>query len=553
MNEYNENTKIELFIKRKSFTNLLKGLKTISQQNYLLIQIYCFLMKNIFRAFLKRIILSKNEKNNGELKKLSSLYNYTIHVRSFFKTLADRKTYLMKKRDGLLFYNYKTKMKFFWVLNKFGYNMKIYREKVCQIYSNKLKENILKYLRKFYYNKYTRNTIKKIVYKKVFDLLRLKLASLKLVKPVAFKINPARKLFVWKSFKQSLKSSAQIDKIENKLKNAEIKLFTKLFFYKLGRFKNIRENIQRRSKRIINKKLLVFFERVCKRLSTKNKISSKIICLSTKITDYFKGFFFGIIYSDYLDKLQHENSLNKLFYERLYFKKLKLVVNEKKRFSALKILADNKTSKQIYLFKQFLRNIQKSLKVKIIISKADIFRFKKLSKDFFELIKTSFTIYSQEKEKYIKALLCFRKNYIEKLFSTLKLNKQIRNAKRSEYNKLFQQRKNVIEEYMFRLLISNCTKEMKQKDDLVTNLYIKRTTRGVKTALKWYQIMKNRITLKKVNNIKSVNFKAESDIARDNLVLPQQQAYNKNIDKDIDLLVNLRNKKRERPRSISKQ
>jgi hypothetical protein len=546
--------KINKIVRKRVFIDMLKGLKSISEKNYLVIRIYYFIMRNNFRNFLKRIVLCKNEINNKELKKLSLLYNYTITVRSFFKKFERRKNFEIKNRQSLFFYSYKLRQRFFYMIKRYAHDMKIYNKTVSHIYSDYLLESIIKYLRKFYYNRDMRSVIRNFILNKYFKKLTVR--SDKQAVQVNAVMRRTRWLFLWKLFKNKIRlaNANRLSKLSKRL--GTTKYYLRLYLHRIRREKITSKNLKSKISHFKAKSYFLFFARVVNRLKISKQISSKIICLSDKITQYCKKLFFSDLITYNEIDISEEFFKNKNYFERIYYKKVKLRVSAKKKFKKNKSQFNFMTN-TIYhtvTYKNFFKNIQQIFKLKRRVTQADKFKNLNLMRNFFDNLLNVCYLYLNEKGKYITALLTFRKNFISKFFNALKMNRELRLNQRIEYDRVFQLRNKVIEENMFRLLISNCTKEMKQKDDIKTNLYIKRTTRGIKTALKWYQKLKSRILSKKLNQSKIAQH--HGGVINPPLVQQNNDIIDKKDDglkSDLNILLSLRNKKREAPKNLGQQ
>jgi hypothetical protein len=532
--------KVKKFVRKKAYLMFLKGLKNISFKNYLLVRIYYFIMRSGYRNFLKRIILSKNEFNNKQLKNLSNIYNYSIHVKSFFRRFENRKKYLIANHNSLLFLTYNLKKKFFTMIKRYSHNSKVYKDKVSHLYTDYLKESVIKYLRKFYYNRYNRSIVRKFILTRAFKKLKEKMGRTS--KPLSDTIVQSRLILTWRTFKNSLNNAKRINLAKKALYRSQLRFFFKMVYRKVKGYTKVVSGLMSHTRVLINNKIKLFFNKIKNSLGLKKLLFGKFICLSDKLTLMYKKVYFRSLYQDYIEAIENEYKLEKCFYERLFYKKLRLYINTKKRLHSgiTAIRLDDSLKKRVY--SSFFKSVQRSHELSNESRMADRFRTKQHYRNLFNLVRDSYYIYIAEKEKYIKALLNFRKNYIKKLFKALIANRLYQLNKKKEYEEVFNFRNRVIEENMMRLLISNCTREMKQKDDIITNLYVKRTTRGIKTVLKWYQILKNRIAMKKINK---TTVKLETTI-------PVPLTQNKSeFEKDIDILLSLRNKKRERPKSIN--
>jgi hypothetical protein len=541
MNDEGLNIKINKFIRRKTYIAVLKGLKMISDKKYMLIRVYYFIMKNSYKNFLTRIVLAKNNMNNTALKKLSVLYNYTIHIKSFFRWFENRKRDLQSKKDSLVFLSYKLKTKFFQMIKKYYYSLKVYRDKVSYIYTNYLKERVLKYLKRFYYNRYNRAIVRKFILTQFFKKLHYLCKAVKAYKPLTGTIITTQQLMALKAFRYRLNLAYCTRLSSNTIRRSMLKFVFRTFLSKVKRYNKIIGKLERNIKQLTNDKINTFFNKVRNRLSIKKQLHSKAICLNDKVNKISKQLYFRNFYNFYTERLEKEYYQVKKFYERLFYMKLKYYTYLDKRLltAVYSVRTDNCLIKQLY--KTFFKNFQKQYELHKNKNKANEFRKLQLARKFLDMLREIYIIHITEKEKYIKALLNFRKNFIRKLFNALINNQQYQLDKRRRYNEVFKLRHNVIEENMIRLLISNCTKEMKQKDDIITNLYVKRTTRGIKTVLKWYQILKSRINMKRLNKKQPNENKSEQMLLIDKIEL----------EKDVETLLTLRNKKRERPKLIN--
>ncbi len=194
------------------------------------------------------------------------------------------------------------------------------------------------------------------------------------------------------------------------------------------------------------------------------------------------------------------------------------------------------------------------------------FYFEKIKTKLFDIFKNNFNSMLEKKQKYILSLLSFRKNYIKKLFNALRLNKIIRKNKKKQYQSIKEQRDSIIFSTLIQMLITNVSKAISYKEEIIKNLYIKRSSRGIQTALLWFKKLKNKIRMKKLSmqpqNPQFVSNKIESEqmslspcfqydsikiLKSEKLTVPK---HKENVLEDINLLITLKNKRRFLPKKI---
>jgi len=571
---------IKTEIVKKCFLRFLKIIKKKTEKKYFLINIYYFIIRTNFRKLLKNVE-EKIESNN--LNKLALSLNYTQHTKKFY-ALIKNKSFDNKKSQ---FSSFKTKLKLLACKEIYQKNLKI---KIFDYFKVMIKEA-----------KIQENNLSKLLilcsqYFTSILLKRMKAVSgkkfLKFKKGIFFKMNSLRKL---KVFSRKELQGLEIDRrirrfgFKNKinsffkkirfiqassLPNENLKICSlKFYFFKY--IKQIHHNIKINKNKLRflkHVKAKLFIRKVYKKINTNKEISGKISSLFFKIEK--------IIQRNFMNKLKIRNkfliekqqdSVSE-FVRKLFVKKMFLILERKKTLG--RKLQKFKNSQKLLIFKKY-SDFLSFVKMKIKNTKAKNYYFIKLKVKALDKLKTFLSSMLEKKQKYILCLLNFRKNYVKKLFKALIINKSSRKIKKIDYQNIKDQRDKIISSTLIRLLISNVSKAISNKEEMIKKLYIQRSSRGIQTALLWFKKLRNRIKIKKlstatnINNENNINNNRSSTLNKEapqlnftscvknmsgNLINSDKAItlakQKENILEDINLLISLKNKKRFQPKKI---
>jgi hypothetical protein len=242
---------------------------------------------------------------------------------------------------------------------------------------------------------------------------------------------------------------------------------------------------------------------------------------------------------------------NKKFYNfKIFFLKLKLKLNILKDFSRkCKLFKLNSAAGKLLTREKnkFVNILRKVIDHKFKVTKSNNFYVRNLLSKTITSLNHIVFIINQKKEKYIISLINFRTSFIKKVFKSLVLNKIIQKEKNSKYFELHNERERIICSYVFKNLFTNCSREIKKKEEDIANVFIKRSSRGIQTALIWYKRLKSKVELKRLGINQNINrekiiVKINQTYLNSNFMNPESQKTD--VKEDINILLNLKNKKR---------
>lgn len=559
MNNYNESL---IQTKKNAFLQFMKNLQKNNTKKLLNINIYYFLLKNCFKTFLSNVLKSKD----NYFKKLSLTFSYAINAKHALRKLIllkyktkrindiiENKNYFLHKK----FYKNKLKKKILSLLKKFK-DLKVhinsYKFILKRLYDKYLKKNLLSNFKKFHNSKFLYSKIKKFELKIILFQIKNYVNYQKQLDEVDRKIrkykykSKIKSVFSTISHKLKTKSSLRILKFKKNL------FFQKLFIRKLLNQINRKDNLINKMKILVNNKFKFFVKKIKRKREYLIHMNTKInLLISVFNVFYLKLFFRNLKNIDsIINQIENENF--SFYNKKLYFSILKSTVKINKKIIGLKNIYTNSQIVKINILKSkkcFFDNTKIKNKYNYNSKLAKLsYERRLINKTFYNLIDI-FSYLCSQKQKYILSLLNFRKNSIMKIFSFLKIHTHLIKEKKSTYSELQKEREKIIVRNLLQLIITKSSSEIVQKENNITNLYIKRSTKGIKTALIWYKRLKNKISLKKINENKLPE-QSEIQIEENkNKLINEKVNINKvSIGEDIEILLSLKTKKRHIPKKI---
>jgi hypothetical protein len=578
------NDTFQIFRKQILFYNFLKNIKKSTEKKYTHINIYYFSIKSGLRKFIDNI--SRNIKEN-HLYKLMITLNYSYNCKLFFSNIKKKILYIKYRRNkekfklkqSREFYAKKLKSKFLKTLSK-NKNLKlIYQKRSYQLnrmISSYLSKKLIYMMKAFYNSKFHNLMKKKFIYKLHLTKLRKfykheekRVEIDRIVRKFCF-VNSTKKFiskikklhssvlkrdlfffqyyqkFFLNKFKKSLLKNKSISDKDDTIEDSAKKYSYLLFFKWIKRSMNFIKHNEPKCKKLIN------------------------ILDYIRMKKFFKNFEF---YDSIL--IKNKQDLEAILAKRIFLKKIqfylkinKEIQNKLDILNNSQVYKDNVKAAKLQLF----RNLKLTLAINRKNKKATHFYNKNLkAKTFIQLYEVKNKLL-EKKQKYILSLLTFNKNFIRKAFKILNTNYIIKKNKKEEYNNLRSQREKIVYSHLFKMLVINCSNEIKNKEDQIAQVFIKRSSRGISTALQWFKKLKSRVEMKKINknltedNSRQTNNYKESTFNNGTInnnfsIYPTQNFLSlkstttpiickEKIVKDVDLLISLKNKRRALPKKL---
>ena len=239
------------------------------------------------------------------------------------------------------------------------------------------------------------------------------------------------------------------------------------------------------------------------------------------------------LYSEIVDK--HKNTLV-LYFLKLSIKRLVLFtsISKKKKLIAQSLLkySYRKTYQHIHLlidniilFKTHHSNSHKGMS----------FLNRKIKNKLIKGLRLNVLYQKRKKEKFIKGVSFMNFQLKKKFYTTLKLYRIHRTNKKNEYKYILNTRNEIISKHLLENLIVLYSKHLQVKEELISQNFINKSKRGIRTVLIWYNKLKSKMLLRKVNNT-HITPESISNKTNENKFLA-----------DFAALKSLRNKKRTAP------
>ena len=543
---YNDDN-AEMITKRKIFRNILKihfvqllrNTRLTTTKKLLMVNTYFLMLKKNFVYFTKKIhLITKNKNDSRKIKAFQQRkFFYTIkRTISLIKNPSNRIT----STHAYLFYFKKLKSKIIkgLVLN---YNrVKLQNKQTLLLFGirNKISTMYLyNQMKKKYNIQFFDEKIKKFNNK-------IALEQLVNYSKKKIKINECFRMYMRVMYIQHIKevmSRFSLKYIRSIKGDQRIKIQYRHFLQKKGitsliKKTKIKNSIINKTESFYLRQRKTFFTNITNLLHKKNKINTGLCSLAVKIRRIYNSRIFKMLYqlySEIVDK--HKNTLV-LYFLKLSIKRLVLFtsISKKKKILAQSLLkySYRKTYQHIHLlidniilFKTHHSNSHKGMS----------FLHRKIKNKLIKGLRQNVLYQKRKKEKFIKGVSFMNFQLKKKFYTTLKLYRIHRTNKKNEYKYILNTRNEIISKHLLENLIVLYSKHLQVKEELISQNFINKSKRGIRTVLIWYNKLKSKILLRKVNN---THITPES--------ISNKTSENKFL-ADFAALKSLRNKKRTAP------
>lgn len=543
---YNDDN-AEMITKRKIFRNILKihfvqllrNTRLTTTKKLLMVNTYFLMLKKNFVYFTKKIhLITKNKNDSKKIKAFQQRkFFYTIKSTiSLIKNPSNRIT----STHAYLFYFKKLKSKIIKGLVLNYERVKLQNKQTLLLFGirNKISTMYLyNQMKKKYNIQFFDEKIKKFNNK-------IALEQLVNYSKKKIKINECYRMYMRVMYIQHIKevmSRFSLKYIRSIKGDQRIKIQYRHFLQKKGITSLIKKTKIKNS--IINKtesfyllQRKTFFTNITHLLHKKNKINQGLYTLAVKIRRIYNSRIFKMLYqlySEIVDK--HKNTLV-LYFLKLSIKRLVLFssISKKKKLLAQSLLkySYRKTYQHIHLF---INNINLFKTHHSNSQKGMSFLNRKIKNKLIKGLRQNVLYQKRKKEKFIKGVSFMNFQLKKKFYTTLKLYRIHRTNKKNEYKYILNTRNEIISKHLLENLIVLYSKHLQVKEELISQNFINKSKRGIRTVLIWYNKLKSKILLRKVNNT-HITPKSISNKTNENKFLA-----------DFAALKSLRNKKRTAP------
>ena len=543
---YNDDN-AEMITKRKIFRNILKihfvqllrNTRLTTTKKLLMVNTYFLMLKKNFVYFTKKIhLITKNKNDSRKIKAFQQRkFFYTIKSTiSLIKNPSNRIT----STHAYLFYFKKLKSKIIKGLVLNYERVKLQNKQTLLLFGIRNKLSTM----------YLYNQMKKKHNIQFFDekikKFNNKIALEQLVNysKNKIKINECFRMYMRVMYIQHIKevmSRFSLKYIRSIKGDQRIKIQYRHFLKKKGITSLIKKTKIKNS--IINKtesfyllQRKTFFTNITNLLHKKSKINTGLYTLAVKIRRIYNSRIFKMLYqlySEIVDK--HKNTLV-LYFLKLSIKRLVLFasLSKKKQILAQSLLkySYRKTYQHIHLF---INNINLFKTHHSNSQKGMSFLNRKIKNKLIKGLRQNVLYQKRKKEKFIKGVSFMNFQLKKKFYTTLKLYRIHRTNKKNEYKYILNTRNEIISKHLLENLIVLYSKHLQVKEELISQNFINKSKRGIRTVLIWYNKLKSKMLLRKVNNT-HITPESISNKTNENKFLA-----------DFAALKSLRNKKRTAP------
>ena len=261
-------------------------------------------------------------------------------------------------------------------------------------------------------------------------------------------------------------------------------------------------------------------------------------------------------------KLNKNEEKNQKFFKKLAILKFKNYYNNSNNKKNNWKFYQRKINKIVFKkhFDLFYNNLTFFKNYKDLNKKSMKFYKRIYNKKIYKYIKN---YYIYKKRKQILSIKCQKMHenlYKKNSFNKWKIYMLYKINKRNEYKYIKDQRNKIITKSLIEKLVKIVTKSQINKEDYLSKQFINRSSRGVRTALIWFNKLKLRVMLKrknkKINNIDNNNLIKTNILNKNNNKIIEnknEKYFNNNINnknnlsKELSDIKELRNKKRNKP------
>ena len=563
--QININREIIMHILRCNFLSFLKKVKLSITKKLLFLNIYFFIMKFSYKKFYNN---SKNNIKNKRLKKLIKIFKY----KRFFNIVRNNINLIknpgkkITTAHAFLYYFRILKEKF---IKGLKINIKLNRIKTQNtllLFGIRNKISILfliNEMKKHYNSLNFENKFKYLIYKKFF---KKSIEMYKKSNKIEENFRLLRRYFYINNIKNVMKrlnikflKSLEKEKITyRKKKNFMIKYALK----NIKKFTKIKKFIKDKKNEKFNLSKINFIRRVKHRIFSKTILKKNILILISNIKKKYNYKTFILFKRLYWLKLNKNEEKNQKFFKKLAILKFKNYYNNSNNKKNNWKFYQRKINKIIFKkhFDLFYNNLTFFKNYKDLNKKSMKFYKRIYNKKIYKYIKN---YYIYKKRKQILSIKCQKMHenlYKKNSFNKWKIYMLYKINKRNEYKYIKDQRNKIITKSLIEKLVKIVTKSQINKEDYLSKQFINRSSRGVRTALIWFNKLKLRVMLKrknkKINNIDNNNLIKTNFLNKNNnkIIENKNEKYvnnninNKNnLTKELSDIKELRNKKRNKP------
>jgi len=286
-----------------------------------------------------------------------------------------------------------------------------------------------------------------------------------LISNIRFKKKAAIKYFFTFIFKVINNKTKQIAK----LKNAKRDYFKRLIWLKIKVILNKTQESKKQLALINKGKMKTALNLLLKNNLFKKQYKKNVEFLFKKIEKLFirEAYAKIHIFPSILKTIKHEQK--KKFFFKLFFLKIQYFLRIQKTKFYFKVLQHSNSAVVCIIKKHSFTNLLSKVKLQRKEKqnkRMAFFYYKRKSKfKLFYKLKNIFESLREQKNKYIIALLNFRRNYIKKAFSGLKVNCIVAKQKNQIYKNLLQERSYALKAYLLNKILCRVSTSMALSKD----------------------------------------------------------------------------------------
>lgn len=528
-------------IRRHVFIQLLKYVRDSLKTNVLNVSRYHLVLRNGYKFFLSKLIWAIKD---SHLKRLLLTYNYKSNVELFFKRMR-----IIKERKRYIpIINYsknKLRYKAFYLLT--SYFNKIQNDK-DNVY-------LLLQMNDRYYSKVLLRNLKLIEKTKQFRMklreffIRLSLRGLTKNYKMENKSRELERIerrFLFKSLTLSALQAFRTHFERNKpLADLSRSYQIRIFLLNLRHLRNKKHDEIKRRRVFYESKRKSFIKRIKYQVDKKQTVTLHLNKMISSLQTCIVRETFRNFSHTYMHALDIDKSKLKTFSQMILIKKLKrskaksIHMELKAKINAYMIKSYNKIFAN--LIKRKTKHVKHNKILFICKDKLDL----KAKVKLLHMMKEYHQSMLEKKNKYISSLLTYRANAIRRMFKGLKIFFNLEKMKKETYASLTSERERLINSKMLEIIFTRSLHIIRKREELISQVFITRNTKGIKAALSWYKRLKMLVQSRK--QFRSCNKEEVKQKAVSNY---QSNSDIKQIEADVLLLLSIKNKKRRKPISF---